>query len=306
MKRQLARQSALAGLGWLVLIPALARAEEPAPPQAHIDGNGPGWQEMTEADFVGVNGNPDTWTWKDGLLHCTGDPVGVIRLKKLYTNFELVVQWRHLRSGGNSGVFVWVPESSLKDLPKGRLPQGIEVQVLDHGYAEQYEKQHGKKPDWFTTNGDVFAVGVKMTPFPPLSPDGSRSFPRKQLSKGINEWNHYYVCDQRRSAFMGQWRRGVGRKQLRTAQRLLVPRIRGFADRLPQLADPRAAVSGRPVAARAISKPLTSRVAGLCGCYVSGGRGFRPRCQRPDFSRLIIAASTKNSRPQASWLRPIT
>ncbi len=193
MKRQLARQSALAGLGWLVLIPALARAEEPAPPQAHIDGNGPGWQEMTEADFVGVNGNPDTWTWKDGLLHCTGDPVGVIRLKKLYTNFELVVQWRHLRSGGNSGVFVWVPESSLKDLPKGRLPQGIEVQVLDHGYAEQYEKQHGKKPDWFTTNGDVFAVGVKMTPFPPLSPDGSRSFPRKQLSKGINEWNHYYV-----------------------------------------------------------------------------------------------------------------
>jgi hypothetical protein len=193
MKRQLARQSALAGLGWLVLIPALARAEEPAPPQAHIDGNGPGWQEMTEADFVGVNGNPDTWTWKDGLLHCTGDPVGVIRLKKLYTNFELVVQWRHLRSGGNSGVFVWVPESSLKDLPKGRLPQGIEVQVLDHGYAEKYEKQNGKKPDWFTTNGDVFAVGVKMTPFPPLSPDGSRSFPRKQLSKGINEWNHYYV-----------------------------------------------------------------------------------------------------------------
>jgi hypothetical protein len=67
------------------------------------------------------------------------------------------------------------------------------VQVLDHGFTEQYEKQTGKKADWFTTNGDVFPVKVKMTPFPPLSPDGSRSFPKQQLSKGINEWNHYYV-----------------------------------------------------------------------------------------------------------------
>ena len=32
-----------------------------------------------------------------------------------------------------------------------------------------------------------------MQPFPPVSPDGSRSFPRKNLSKGIGEWNHYYV-----------------------------------------------------------------------------------------------------------------
>ena len=32
-----------------------------------------------------------------------------------------------------------------------------------------------------------------MKPFPPTSPDGSRSFPRKKLTKGVNEWNHYYV-----------------------------------------------------------------------------------------------------------------
>ena len=25
------------------------------------------------------------------------------------------------------------------------------------------------------------------------SPNGSRSFPRKDLSKGVGEWNHYYV-----------------------------------------------------------------------------------------------------------------
>ena len=26
-----------------------------------------------------------------------------------------------------------------------------------------------------------------------MAPDGRRSFPTKQLSKGVNEWNHYYV-----------------------------------------------------------------------------------------------------------------
>jgi hypothetical protein len=32
-----------------------------------------------------------------------------------------------------------------------------------------------------------------MTPFEPLSPNGKRSFPRKKLSRGVGEWNHYYV-----------------------------------------------------------------------------------------------------------------
>jgi hypothetical protein len=119
----------------------------------------------------------------------------VIRTRKPVTNFELVAQWRHLQSGGNSGIFVWAPERALEGIKPGTLPRGgIEVQVLDHGYAEQYEKSSGKKADWFTTNGDVFPVGTsRMTPFPPLSPDGSRSFPRKNLSKGVGQWNHYYV-----------------------------------------------------------------------------------------------------------------
>jgi hypothetical protein len=71
---------------------------------------------------------------------------------------------------------------------------GIEIQMLDHGYTAQYERQSGKKADWFTTNGDVFAVGKsKLTPFEPRSPNGLRSFPRKSLSHGVGEWNSYYV-----------------------------------------------------------------------------------------------------------------
>jgi len=164
-------------------------------PRAFLDGTGPGWKALGEEDFVTVNGDPDTWTWEDGVVHCKGTPVGVTRTRKPFTNFELVAQWRHLRSGGNSGFFVWASEEALKDLDPGKLPRGgIEVQVLDHGYTEQYEKKTGKKATFFTTNGDVFAVGTsKMTPFPPVSPNGSRSFPSKNLSKGVGEWNHYYV-----------------------------------------------------------------------------------------------------------------
>lgn len=185
---------AAAGLGTLLI----AAADEPAnlPKKATIDGTGPGWRALGKADFADVNNEPDTWTWNDdGSVHCTGQPVGVIRSAQPYTNFELVAEWRHLKSGGNSGIFVWASPEALKDLPPGKLPPGgIEVQVLDHGYAEQYAKQSGKKADWFTTHGDIFPVGTsKLEPFPPLSPNGSRSFPRKELSKPTPEWNHYYV-----------------------------------------------------------------------------------------------------------------
>ncbi|MEX2167810.1 MAG: DUF1080 domain-containing protein [Pirellulales bacterium] len=179
----------------LVALPFASRADEPAPPKAFIDGTGADWRALGEQDFVNVNGDADTWAWQDGIAKCTGQPVGVIRSQKPYTNFELVAQWRHEKSGGNSGIFVWTAEAALKDLPPGKLPPGgIEVQVLDHGYTEQFEKSSGKKADWFTTNGDVFPVGsAKMKPFEPTSPGGERSFPRKNLSNGVGEWNHYYV-----------------------------------------------------------------------------------------------------------------
>src|SRR5262245_29047711 len=92
-------------MGCLVALsfPAL-RAEDVADlPKAAIDGNGPGWVALSLADFDNVNGNEDTWSEKEGVIHCTGQPVGVTRSKKKYTNFELVAQWRHLKSAGNSG-----------------------------------------------------------------------------------------------------------------------------------------------------------------------------------------------------------
>jgi hypothetical protein len=172
-----------------------AADDPPALPKAFIDGTGLGWRSLGGEDFTEVNCDPETFTWKNGAVHCTGQPVGVTRSRQKFTNFELVAEWKHLQSGGNSGIFVWATDEALTDLKRNALPPGgIEVQVLDHGYAVQWEKKNGKKPDWFTTNGDVFPVGKSdMKPFPPVAPGGKRSFPRKHLSKGIGEWNHYYV-----------------------------------------------------------------------------------------------------------------
>ena len=180
-----------------VFLNAGAHGQPSSPlPKAGIDGTGPGWAVLGKEHFVNVNCDTDTWNWSNGIVHCTGKPTGVVRTTNLLTNFELVAQWRHLQPGGNSGIFVWATPESIQALEQGqgRLPTGIEVQILDHAYAEQYEKQSKKKADWFTTNGDVFPTGsTTMDPFPPTSPNGKRSFPRKNLSKGVGEWNHYYV-----------------------------------------------------------------------------------------------------------------
>jgi hypothetical protein len=159
-----------------------------------LDGSGAGWRDLGKDDFRNVNGEPTTWTWGVGFVKCTGRPVGVTSTTREFTNFEMSVEWRHLSSGGNSGVFLWCPPKVLENLPPGKLPPGgIEVQVLDHGYKTQYEKS-GKKANWFTTDGDVFPVGSSdMKPFPPVAPNGKRSFPKERHSRGTPEWNRYFI-----------------------------------------------------------------------------------------------------------------
>src|SRR4051794_4734101 len=106
------------------------RGDKPAAParlkKAFIDGTGHGWAALGGDDFVNVNCDKDTWDWKkDGSVHCTGKPVGVCRSQKQYTNFELVLEWMHEKSAGNSGVFVWATKESLDALKKPGLPHGI-------------------------------------------------------------------------------------------------------------------------------------------------------------------------------------
>ena len=173
---------------------AVAAEGEIAP--AFSRGVGPGWVTLTGEDFLNVNCWTDTWRWEGGHAWCTGQPTGVIRYREPLTNFELSCEWMHKQKGGNSGVFVWATPQSIQRLSEGhgRLPQGIEVQVLDLGYREVYEARYKKPGDWFTSHGDVFPVGpIKMKPFPPVAPNGRRSFPSHETTLGVNQWNHYYV-----------------------------------------------------------------------------------------------------------------
>ena len=131
--------------------------------------------------WVPVNTAPSTWVVEEeGVLHCTGKPIGELRTSRMYQNFVLELEWRHLVPGGNAGVFVWADDITAKGQPFHR---GIEVQVLDHAYG---------KADWFTTHGDVFPIhGARMTPENPRG--GSRAFPSEERSHPSPEWNHYRI-----------------------------------------------------------------------------------------------------------------
>ena len=188
----------------LALFPGLACAG--ATPSAK---GGAGWRSLTLADFVAVNGDADTWSEKDGVIACTGKPIGGACSRETYTNFELDFEWRHREHAGNSGLFLWCPESAFTGLRPGELPRsGIEVQVLDLGYETDWVAKHGAPSDWFTSHGDVFPVGEsRMTARTPVidyvdpagraytvgKPDSARSFPTKRLVRPAGEWNRYFV-----------------------------------------------------------------------------------------------------------------
>jgi hypothetical protein len=135
------------------------------------------------AGWVNANCAPETWTVRDGLIHCTGLPTGAMRTARQYENFILELEWRHLSSGGNSGVFLWGTPIAAPGVP---FLRGIEVQVLDHGFNV------AGKNEWYTTHGDVFPIhGATMKPFG--RHNGMRSFPSEERSKGSPEWNHYRI-----------------------------------------------------------------------------------------------------------------
>ncbi|MFO1066325.1 MAG: DUF1080 domain-containing protein [Pirellulales bacterium] len=116
-------------------------------------------------------------------MYCTGKPIGELRTKQMFQNFELELEWRHMVPRGNAGIFVWADDITSKGVPFHR---GVEVQVLENAYGNS--QSH-------TTHGDIFPIhGAKMTPI--NGRGGSRAFPTEERSKPSPEWNHYrIVCN---------------------------------------------------------------------------------------------------------------
>jgi hypothetical protein len=158
-----------------LLTPALAEEPEAGFKPLFNGENLDGW--------VAVNTAKSTWTVKDGMIVCLGKPIGEMRTERMYQNYILELEWRHLKPKGNAGVFVWADDITAPGVPFHR---GIEVQVLENAYGNT--KGH-------TTHGDIFPIhGAKMTPI--NGRGGSRAFPTENRSKPSPEWNHYRIVCQ--------------------------------------------------------------------------------------------------------------
>jgi hypothetical protein len=130
--------------------------------------------------WVLVNTPAATWSVEDQMLICSGRPTGEIRTDRMYQNFILEVEWRHMVPGGNAGIFVWADDITAPGVPFHR---SVEVQVLENAYGQS---------SGHTTHGDIFPIhGARMTPV--NGRGGSRAFPTEERSRPSPEWNHYRI-----------------------------------------------------------------------------------------------------------------
>jgi len=144
------------------------------------------WQPLFNGknldNWTTVNGASSTWTVRDEKIICSGKPTGVIRTNKMYENFVLELDWRHMKPNGNAGLFVWSDPIPAVGVP---FTRAIEVQIMD-----------GKELDWYTTHGDIFSIwGASMVPDDthPMGDHIQRCLPSERRSKPAPEWNHYTV-----------------------------------------------------------------------------------------------------------------
>ncbi|MHC4990738.1 MAG: family 16 glycoside hydrolase, partial [Planctomycetota bacterium] len=129
--------------------------------------------------WVNVNGAPSTWQVRDGVIECSGVPTGVLRTDRQFENFEMEIEWRHLRPRGNAGIFVWSDPLPVRGQP---FTRSIEVQVMD-----------GLQASWYTSDGDIFPIhGATMTPENGRD-GGSRAFPTERRVNASPLWNHYRI-----------------------------------------------------------------------------------------------------------------
>ncbi len=137
--------------------------------------------------WMNVNTTDSTWFVQGEELICTGHPIGVVRTEKQYENFILHIEWKHMEAGGNSGVFIW---SNAKPDEQSRLPDGVEVQMLELDWVK-LNKQQGKTPPIAYVHGELFGVGGVEAK--PDNPRGSRSKSIENRAKGRGQWNSYDV-----------------------------------------------------------------------------------------------------------------
>jgi hypothetical protein len=127
-------------------------------------------------DFSGwtfcMKGNTDpmqTWSVTNGVIHCTGSPLGYIRTTQVYSNYFLTVVWRFVSiapKADNTGVLIHIQP------PDKVWPMCIQVQG-----------KHGRQGDLFLMEGAESREHRgkdKNAPIPRQGPS---------VEKPVGEWN---------------------------------------------------------------------------------------------------------------------
>ncbi len=109
----------------------------------------------------------DKWSAKDGILVAKPGG-GWLGTKKMYGDFVLKLEWK-IFAGGNSGVFIRVPDVKSKESPSYL---GFEIQILDND-APQYKD--------------------KLKPYQYCGGLYHFQGPSKKMFKGAGEWNAYEI-----------------------------------------------------------------------------------------------------------------
>jgi hypothetical protein len=174
----------LAGVSALATLrPRLQAAFDDPPPAAIGPGDAfvPLFNGHSLRGWTNVNCAPNTFTVRNGLIVSTGVPTGVMRTTRHYENFILELEWKHLRPGGNAGLFVYAEPITAPGVP---FAKAIEVQILD-----------GDSPDGiWTGHGDLFSIhGARMVPDRPHPRGWERCLPNERRAHPAGDWNRYRV-----------------------------------------------------------------------------------------------------------------
>lgn len=110
-----------------------------------------------------------TWSVTNGVIHCTGQPVGYLRTTQSYSNYFLTVEWRFVKiapQADNTGILVHL------QLPDKIWPQCVQVQG-----------RHGHQGDLFLMAGAEAKEhqGLDANTPVPLRGDSAE--------KPVGEWN---------------------------------------------------------------------------------------------------------------------
>ena len=120
--------------------------------------------------------NPmQTWSVTNGVIHCTGKPIGYIRTTQIYSNYVVTVEWRFIKvapKADNTGVLVHM------QLPDKVWPMCI-----------QNQGKSGRQGDLFVMAGAECKEHKGMDANTPVPMRG------ESVEKPVGEWNtNVTVC----------------------------------------------------------------------------------------------------------------